>query len=107
MKKTACNVIVLILALIFQGLARGSMMTIALLFLVEARGVGSKNAGSAGGLFFSAAEVGGVSGPVAIGVIHDMTGGFTVSLWVLTGVCVLLLLGLVFGIQKPAVKAGV
>ena len=32
----------LILALIFQGLARGSMMTIALLFLVEARGVGSK-----------------------------------------------------------------
>ncbi len=97
----------LILALIFQGLARGSMMTIALLFLVEARGVGSKNAGSAGGLFFSAAEVGGVSGPVAIGVIHDMTGGFTVSLWVLTGVCTLLLLGLVFGIQRPVAKAGV
>ncbi|WP_028465598.1 CynX/NimT family MFS transporter [Nisaea denitrificans] len=97
----------LILALIFQGVARGSMMTIALLFLVEARGVGSKNAGSAGGLFFSAAEIGGVSGPVAIGVIHDMTGGFTVSLWVLTGVCALLLLGLVFGIQRPAAKARV
>lgn len=95
----------LIPALVFQGLARGSMMTIALLFLVEARGVGSKNAGSAGGLFFSAAEIGGVSGPVAIGVIHDVTGGFIVSLWVLTGVCALLLLGLVFGIQRPAAKA--
>ena len=61
--------------------------------------------GNAGGLFFSAAEIGGVSGPVAIGVIHDVTGGFTVSLWVLTGVCALLLLGLVFGIQRPAAKA--
>jgi cyanate permease len=95
----------LFVALVCQGLARGSMMTIALLFLVEARGVGSKNAGSAGGLFFSAAEIGGVSGPVAIGVIHDMTGGFTVSLWVLTGICALLLGGLVFGIRRAAAPA--
>lgn len=92
----------LILALICQGVARGSMMTIALLFLVEARGVGSKNAGSAGGLFFSAAEIGGVSGPVAIGVLHDMTGGFTVSLRVLTGICTLLLCTFVFSIKRQA-----
>ncbi|WP_420405720.1 CynX/NimT family MFS transporter [Nisaea sp.] len=95
----------LFLALVCQGLARGTMMTIALLFLVEARGVGSKNAGSAGGLFFSAAEIGGVSGPVAIGVIHDMTGGFTVSLWVLTGICTLLLCGLIFGIRRAPAPA--
>ena len=66
----------LALGLVLQGLARGAMMTVALLLLVEVPGVGAKRAGTAGGLFFSAAEIGGVSGPVVIGLVHDATGGF-------------------------------
>lgn len=85
--------------LILQGLARGAMMTVALLMLVEVPGVGAKRAGTAGGLFFTAAEIGGVSGPVVIGVLHDATGGFTAALLMLTLVC-LALLGLLLVLNR-------
>ncbi|MBE0530697.1 MAG: MFS transporter [Rhodospirillales bacterium] len=77
--------------LILQGVARGAMMAVAMLILIEIPEVGPRRAGMAGGLFFSAAEVGGVLGPVSVGLIADIAGGFTVPLAVLTGVCVALL----------------
>ncbi len=77
--------------LVLQGIARSSMMTLALLMLVEIPEVGSRYAGSAGGLFFSAAEIGGVLGPLTIGVVFDTGGGFTPALLLLTAVCALLL----------------
>lgn len=73
--------------LIFQGLARGAMMTVAILTLLEIPEVGSRRAGLAGGLFFSVAEVGGVLGPVSIGVIADFGGGFGPVLGVLSSIC--------------------
>lgn len=82
----------LALALVCQGVARGSMVTVAVLLLMETRGVGSRNTGAASGLFFSAAEIGGVLGPLSIGVLHDVTGTFSSALYVLTGMCTLLLL---------------
>ena len=81
----------LALGLMCQGVSRGAMMTVLVLVLVESRGVDSRNAGSAGGLFFSAAEVGGVLGPVLVGTIHDLTGGFAASLHMMTVVCAILL----------------
>ncbi len=75
-----------------QGVARGAMMAVAVLVLVESRGVDSRNAGAAGGLFFSAAEVGGVLGPVLVGTLHDLTGGFAASLYMMTAICAVLLL---------------
>ena len=78
--------------LVLQGIARGSMMTLGLLILVEVPEVGSRHAGAAGGLFFSAAEIGGVLGPLTIGVVYDATGGFTSGLFLLTAVCALLIL---------------
>jgi cyanate permease len=89
--------------LILQGLARGAMMTVALLMLVEIPGVGAKRAGTAGGLFFTAAEIGGVTGPVAIGLVHDATGGFTTALVMLSGVCVALL-AMLFVLKKSLEK---
>ena len=80
------------LGLILQGLARGSLMTVLMLSLVETKGVGSSHAGAAGGLFFSAAEVGGVLGPLTLGALSDLTGGFAVGLYLLTGVCCVLIL---------------
>jgi cyanate permease len=78
--------------LALQGVARSSMLTIAMLLLMEGRGVVPQSRGLAGGLFFSAAEVGGVLGPLSVGLLSDLTGGFSAALFVLTGVCALLVL---------------
>jgi cyanate permease len=48
--------------------------------------------GAAGGLFFTAAEVGGVLGPLTVGWLAQRSGGFQTSLWMLSGVCVALIL---------------
>ncbi len=78
--------------LVLQGIARGSMMTIMVLVLVETRGVDSRSVGLAGGLFFSAAEIGGVLGPLSVGLLSDLTGDFSAALYLLTGVCAALAL---------------
>ncbi|MEM1161341.1 MAG: MFS transporter [Pseudomonadota bacterium] len=77
--------------LVLQGIARSSMMTVAILLLMEAPGVPPERAGVAGGMFFTVAEIGGVLGPLSIGVVSDASGGFGTSLWMLSGVSTLLL----------------
>jgi cyanate permease len=83
---------ILLSGLILQGLARGALTTILILTLVEMPGVEEKYAGTASGLFFSAAEVGGVAGPLTFGILYDVTGGFTAGLYQLTAVSALLML---------------
>ncbi|WP_119417765.1 MFS transporter [Desertibaculum subflavum] len=95
----------LLAALILQGIARSSLMTVAVLTLVETPGVGERHAGTASGLFFSAAEVGGASGPIVLGVLYDATGGFAAGLGLLTGIALLLLVG-VLRLQQLARRAG-
>ncbi len=75
--------------LVFQGIATGSIMTIMMLILVETPEIGERRAGTASGLYFSTAEIGGVGGPVMLGVVYDATGGFA------TGLTVLCCIGLV------------
>lgn len=77
--------------LMMQGIARGSMTTIALLILMEAPEVGARRTGSVSGMYFSAAEIGGVMGPVSIGVLYDAAGGFSSGLFMMTGICAVLL----------------
>ncbi|MEM6623773.1 MAG: MFS transporter [Pseudomonadota bacterium] len=77
--------------LILQGIARSSMMTVAILLLMEAPGVPSERAGMAAGMFFTVAEVGGVLGPLSIGLVAGATGGFAMPLWMLSLVALLLL----------------
>ncbi|MSP67514.1 MAG: MFS transporter [Alphaproteobacteria bacterium] len=96
---------VLMFGLILQGLVRGSLMTVAILTLVEMRGVGEKNAGTASGLFFSAAEVGGASGPVVLGVLYDATGSFDAGLHLLTGITVALVGGVLWLRRLVALQA--
>jgi cyanate permease len=83
----------LLAGLFLQGIARSTLMTIAMLILVDMREVGERHAGTASGLFFSAAEIGGASGPVIMGVLYDATGGFDAGLYFLTCIAGLLLLG--------------
>ena len=80
------------LGLVLQGIGRGVMMTVAILTLVEIKEVGSRRAGLAGGLFFSAAEIGGVLGPLSIGALSQATGGFAAPLLMLTANCGVLIL---------------
>lgn len=76
-----------------QGIARSSMNTVMILLLVEIKDIGSRYAGAASGLFFSAAEMGGVLGPLTLGAVYDATGNFTPSLILLACImCGLLLL---------------
>ncbi|MFY9238115.1 MAG: MFS transporter [Roseovarius sp.] len=70
--------------LILQGLARGSMMTVAIMLLMETPGVPEERLGLAGGLFFTSAEIGGVLGPVAFGTLAHWTGSFMVPLFGVT-----------------------
>ncbi len=78
--------------LVLQGIAQSSMMAVAMLMLVEQPAVGAARAGTAGGLFFSAAEIGGVLGPLSLGVLFDLTGGFSVALALLTTTMLVLML---------------
>ena len=82
----------LTVGLMAQGIARSSMMTIAILVLMETRGLAAQSRGLAGGLFFSAAEIGGVLGPLTVGFLSDATGGFTAPLYLMAGVCLALIL---------------
>jgi cyanate permease len=73
--------------LVLQGLARGSLSTIVLLVLMELREVDSHRMGAAGGMYFTAGEIGGVLGPLTVGTLYDLTGGFTAALYLLGAVC--------------------
>ena len=82
----AAGVPALVAAVILQGVARGSLIAVMILVLMETRGVDPRYTGAAVGLFFSAAEIGGVLGPLAIGAASDLTGGFDAGLWLLGAV---------------------
>ena len=94
----------LISALALQGIARGSAMTLSILVLLDIPGVGTERAGVAGGMFFSAAEIGGVMGPVSIGVVSDLSGGFDAPLWMLCAMS-MILLTLLAGLHAQQRKA--
>jgi CP family cyanate transporter-like MFS transporter len=95
---------ILAAGLVLQGLARATMMTVTLLVLVDIPEIGPKRAGAAGGMFFSAAEIGGVSGPLVMGLLFDTTGGFSAGLTVMTAVTLLLLV-LVIPLRRQLKKA--
>lgn len=85
----------LVVALIFEGIAAGSMMTVLILTLVEVPGVGQHRAGTASGFFFSAAEIGGMGGPLLLGSLLALHGDFDSSLLTLMGVGGLLILSVI------------
>ncbi len=103
----ATGVPALVVALALQGIGRGTLIAVLILVLMETRGVDPRNTGAAVGLFFSAAEIGGVLGPLVIGAMWDLTGGFDAGLWVLGAVSVAIV-GLLYlhrGIERRDVAA--
>lgn len=80
----------LALGLAVLGAVRSSITPVSLLTLMEAPRVGARNMGAAGGLYFTTGEIGGVMGPLLMGVLADATGGFGSGQLLLTGIAVVL-----------------
>jgi cyanate permease len=68
-------------ALVLFGIAISPCYPILTLILMDAPEVGSKHMGAAGGMFFCVAEIGGFSGPLALGAIVDIAGSFLAGIF--------------------------
>jgi cyanate permease len=86
----------LTLGLIMQGIVRSGLTTVLILTLVELPSIGEARTGIASGLFFSAAEIGGVLGPLGLGVLYDLTGNFHSAMAGLSAVAILLTIGTLY-----------
>ena len=82
---------IIITGLVLKGITQGSMMAILLLIMMEIPQVGARYIGSAGGMFFAAAEVGGGLGPLSLGLLYDTEKSFQSGLNMLSTVCLMLL----------------
>lgn len=83
----------LLTGLLLQGIARSSLIAVLMLTLLELPEIGEKYAGVASGIFFSAAEIGGVLGPLLLGILYAPGTGFSAGLWLLTGVSMTMIVG--------------
>ena len=72
------------------GMSRVVLVPISMLILMSSPAVDARRMGAAGGLFFTAGEVGGVTGPWLTGVTRDLGDDFTISLVMLSTVAVLM-----------------
>lgn len=86
-------------ALVVHGITRGSAMAMAVLLLMDMPGVRADAMGATVGLFFAVAEIGGVLGPLTMGVLYDRTGTFASPLHVQAAVC-LALVGVVAALRR-------
>lgn len=71
------------------GFFRFGLVGLSLMVLMRVPGTDSRNMGVASGLFFSAGEIGGFTGPLTVGAIADAGGGFSASLLTLTAATLL------------------
>lgn len=65
---------------------RSALIPLVIVVLMEADGVTPANVGLANGLWFSAVQFGGTSGPLAVGAIGDTGAGFPAALWTLAAI---------------------
>ena len=78
------------------------LVPLVIVVLMEADGVTPANMGLANGIWFSAAEVGGTTGPLAVGALGDTSAGFPAALWTLAAI--LGLLAVVAGLEQRRVR---
>ncbi len=84
---------------------RAALVPLVIVVLMEADGVNAANMGMANGLWFSAAEVGGTTGPLAVGAISDTSAGFGTAMAVLAGVLVAMMAVLARqGVRAPQLR---
>jgi len=80
----------LYLGLASLGFISAPFMALLLLILMDSPGVETRHMGSAGGMFFCVAEIGGFTGPFIMGILVDATGTFMTGALFLAGLCMAL-----------------
>jgi cyanate permease len=74
-----------LMGLTLFGMVISPFVPILTLIIMDTPEVGARYMGSAGGLFFSVAEIGGFTGPLIMGALVDLTGTFLVGAFFLAG----------------------
>ena len=80
------------LGLVLIGVAGGCFLPLEMLILMETPEVDAKYLGTAGGLFFSVAQVGGVCAPLLVGVLVDASQPFRSAAYVITFLAIVIVL---------------
>jgi cyanate permease len=78
----------LYIGLAVLGFISAPLLPLLLLILMDSPGVKARHMGSAGGMFFCVAEIGGFAGPFFMGVLVDLTGTFMAGALFLAGLCI-------------------
>jgi len=94
--------IALYVSLATLGFISAPFMALLLLILMDSPGVETRHMGSAGGMFFCVAEIGGFTGPFIMGILVDATGSFMVGALFLAGLCMAMAGLAAFLTQGPA-----
>lgn len=81
---------VLYIALAVLGFVIAPFMALLLLLLMDSPGVETRHMGSAGGMFFCVAEIGGFTGPLIMGILVDATGTFMAGAAFLASLCLMM-----------------
>lgn len=85
------------------GAMRSAVLPVAMLFLMDHEDVGPANMAGAGALYFTAGEIGGVSGPVVVGLLADR-GSFGPAVLLLVAVAGVLALAALRLDNRPAIE---
>jgi cyanate permease len=80
--------VALLIGLAVLGFISAPFMALLLLILMDSPGVETRHMGSAGGMFYCVAEIGGFAGPFFMGVLVDLTGTFMAGALFLASLCV-------------------
>jgi CP family cyanate transporter-like MFS transporter len=72
------------------GFVIAPFMALLLLVLMDTPGVETRHMGSAGGMFFCVAEIGGFTGPLMMGILVDATGTFMAGAAFLACLCLVM-----------------
>lgn len=99
--------IITIGGLFAMGVVRSAVTPVVMLFLMDSPDVGPTNMAAAGGLYFTAGELGGVTGPLAVGIVAGSELGFAPAQILLAGVAgAMALLALTAALRpRPSVLA--
>jgi len=72
-------------ALVAVGITRAAALPLGMMLLMDDPSVGAPNMAVAGGLYFTAGEVGGVVGPLVVGSAAGSAGGYPLAAAILAG----------------------
>lgn len=72
-------------ALVAVGITRAAALPLGMMLLMDDPGVGASNMAVAGGLYFTAGEIGGVIGPLLVGSAASASGGYGLAALLLSG----------------------